>query len=224
MPSEAEIALRLAAAVLLGGAIGLERELTGQVAGLRTHMTIALGAALFSIVSAYSFGEFVQPRAETNYQVDVTRVASNIVTGVGFLGGGAILKHGASVRGLTTAGSIWVTAAVGMAVALGSWFAAGVSTVILILALTALRRPRRWLRKHAVAKETVVIQLARSADATAVIGALQDIPGLEVRSLTLRNGDGKGTVVHADVRGSDLESRLAELAERDDVADVDINS
>lgn len=223
VPSEADLALRLALAVLLGGAIGLERELTGQVAGLRTHMTIALGAALFSIVSAYSFGEFIQPREETNYQVDVTRVASNIVTGVGFLGGGAILKYGASVRGLTTAASIWVTAAVGMAIGLGSFFAAGVSAVFLIFALTVLRRPRRWLRRHAVTKETVVIQLTGSADATAVIGALQGLAGLEVRSLTLRNDNGKSTVVQADVRGSDLEARLAELAERDDVVDVDIN-
>ena len=95
MPTELELAGRLGAALVLGGAIGLERELTGQVAGLRTHMTVALGAALFGIVSAYGWNEFAQVRAQTNVQVDVTRVASNIVTGVGFLGGGAILKDGA---------------------------------------------------------------------------------------------------------------------------------
>ena len=103
MPTEAELSLRLVIALVVGGAIGVEREVTGQIAGLRTHMSVALGAAVFSIVSAYGFTEFVQPRAETNYQVDVTRIASNVVTGVGFLGGGAIIKLGASVRGLTTA-------------------------------------------------------------------------------------------------------------------------
>ena len=129
MPTELELAGRLGAALVLGGAIGLERELTGQVAGLRTHMTVALGAALFGIVSAYGWNEFTQVRAQTNVQVDVTRVASNIVTGVGFLGGGAILKDGATVRGLTTAASLWVTAAVGLCVALGGYSLAAMTTV-----------------------------------------------------------------------------------------------
>jgi Uncharacterized membrane protein len=119
MPSELELAVRLVAALVLGGAIGFEREVTGQVAGLRTHMCVALGAALFAIVSAFGFDEFVRPRVETNLQVDVSRVASNIVTGIGFLGGGAIIKEGATVKGLTTAASLWVTAAVGSAVAMG---------------------------------------------------------------------------------------------------------
>ena len=222
MPSEAELGLRIVVALVLGGAIGLERELTGQAAGLRTHMTIALGAALFSIVSAYSFQEFVQPREESNYQVDVTRVASNIVTGVGFLGGGAILKHGASVRGLTTAASIWVTAAVGMAIGLGSYFTGALTTACLIFALAALRAPRRWLRKRAVVKETVIIQLERSADPTGVIGALHELEGVEIRSLSVRSSD-RGCVVQADMNGTDLEARLAELAERPDVGDVDIS-
>ncbi|MDQ3945583.1 MAG: MgtC/SapB family protein [Actinomycetota bacterium] len=222
MPTEADIALRILVAVLLGAAIGLERELTGQMAGLRTHITVALGAALFGLVSAYSFGEFIQARAATNYQVDVTRIASNVVTGVGFLAGGVIIKHGASVRGLTTAASLWVTAAVGLAVGLGSYFMGAAATVALIVTLALLRAPRRWLRRFAVSKETVIIQLRPDADTAAVIGALQHVDGLDVRSLTLRAGNGSGTVVHADVKGTELEARLATLAERDDVTDVDI--
>src|SRR5881398_863924 len=132
MPTELELAGRLGAALVLGGAIGLERELTGQVAGLRTHMSVALGAALFGIVSAYGWNEFAAVRAQTNVQIDVTRVASNIVTGVGFLGGGAILKDGATVRGLTTAASLWVTAAVGLAIAMGSWLPALATTGALL--------------------------------------------------------------------------------------------
>jgi len=145
VPTEPELVLRLAIALVLGGAIGLERELTGQVAGLRTHMSVALGSALFAVVSAYSFSEFVEPRAETNYQIDVTSIASNVVTGVGFLGGGAIIKLGASVRGLTTAASMWVTAAVGLAVGLGNHRIGALSAGALILALTLLRGRRRWL-------------------------------------------------------------------------------
>ncbi|MGH8976348.1 MAG: MgtC/SapB family protein [Acidimicrobiia bacterium] len=222
MPSEFEVALRIVVAVLLGAAIGLERELTGQMAGLRTHITVALGSALFGLVSAYSFSEFIDERAATNYQVDVTRIASNVVTGIGFLAGGVIIKHGASVRGLTTAASVWVTAAVGLGVGLGSYFMAVVATVALIMTLALLRVPRRWLRRIAVGKQTVVIQLSPDADTAAVIVALQHTAGLEVDSLTLRTGNGSGTEVHVDVKGTDLEARLAELAEREDVTDVDM--
>src|SRR2546423_14905754 len=94
MPTELELAGRLGAALVLGGAIGLERELTGQVAGLRTHMTVALGAALFGIVSAYGWNEFAQGPAPTNLQVDVTPRAPNIVTRVGLLRGAAPLPDG----------------------------------------------------------------------------------------------------------------------------------
>lgn len=224
MPSEIELAGRLVAALLLGGAIGLERELSGQVAGLRTHMTIALGAALFAIVSAYSFDEFVAPRAGTNVQVDVTRVASNIVTGVGFLGGGAILKDGASVRGLTTAASIWVTAAVGLAVALGMHTIAAVCTLALVFSLTVLRGPRlRLRRRFSESDEAVLIELRAPEDAGAVIAALRALPDVEVRSVAIRDVDER-IVVEADVRGPDLERGLATLAQREDVVDIDVAS
>lgn len=155
MPTEFELAMRLGAALVLGAAIGMERELAGQVAGLRTHMSVALGAALFGMVSAYGWNEFAAVRAQTNVQVDVTRVASNIVTGVGFLGGGAILKDGPTVRGLTTAASLWVTAAVGLAVALGGYTLAAVTTIGLVFALILLRGPRGWIRRQfALAEST----------------------------------------------------------------------
>lgn len=224
MPTEAEIAVRILVAVALGGAIGLERELTGQSAGLRTHISVALGAALFGIVSAYSWSEFVDERAETNYQIDVTRVASNVVTGVGFLGGGAILKHGASVRGLTTAASLWVAAAAGLAAGLGTFFAGVLATALLIACLTALRAPRRFLQRIAVGKETVVIRVGPGADSAAVLGRLQQIEGIEIRSVTLRRDDGGDVIISADVRGKNLETRLAEVAHWDDVSDVDITS
>ena len=222
MPTELELAGRLGAALVLGGAIGLERELTGQVAGLRTHMSVALGAALFGIVSAYGWNEFAQVRAQTNVQVDVTRVASNIVTGVGFLGGGAILKDGASVRGLTTAASLWVTAAVGLAVALGGYSLAAVTTILLVFSLILLRGPRGWIRRRfTIAQESVAILLHSGADPTAVIAALRALPDLDVRSVSTRDA-GDGVIVSADVEGPDLHSRLAELAELHGVAGVDV--
>ena len=224
MPTELEFAARLGAALLLGGTIGLERELTGQVAGLRTHMTVALGAALFGIVSAYGFVEFTAPRAETNVQVDVARVASNIVTGVGFLGGGAILKDGFSVRGLTTAASLWVTAAVGLAVALGGYSIAALSTLALVFSLTLLRAPRLWLRRRfAISEGAVSIYVRSDADPSVVIAALRALPEVDVRAVSLTD-HGDGVVVRAEVKGANLELRLAELNDLDDVLDVDVLS
>ncbi|MGH8992653.1 MAG: MgtC/SapB family protein [Acidimicrobiia bacterium] len=223
MPSKLELAVRLFAALVLGGAIGFEREVTGQVAGLRTHMCVALGAALFAIVSAFGFEEFVRPRAETNLQVDVSRVASNIVTGIGFLGGGAIIKEGATVKGLTTAASLWVTAAVGSAVAMGEYMISAVCTVALVLSLTMLRGPRVWLRKRFVdVEEGVSIRLRSAEDAGEVIRALRGIPDLEVSSLALRGSD-EEVLVQIQVTGN-VEVRLAELAEREDVVDVRLAS
>ena len=220
MPSKLELVVRLFAALVLGGAIGFEREVTGQVAGLRTHMCVALGAALFAIVSAFGFEEFVRPRAESNVQVDVTRVASNIVTGIGFLGGGAIIKEGASVRGLTTAASLWVTAAVGTTVAMGEYMVAAACTLALILSLTILRGPRAWLRNRFVeVDEGVVIRLRSPEDAGEVIKALRRFDDLDVSSVALRGAD-EEVVVQVQVRGRNVEVRLAELAERDDVVDV----
>ncbi|MEA2686244.1 MAG: putative Mg2+ transporter-C (MgtC) family protein, partial [Actinomycetota bacterium] len=144
--SNRDVVLRIAAAVVLGGMVGFERELSHQPAGLRTHITVALGAALFGILSVHGFDAYVQPRGDTNYQVDVTRVASQVVVGVGFLGAGAILKEGATVRGLTTAASLWATAAIGLAVGLGSFVAGAATTGALLLSLVGLRTPRRWVR------------------------------------------------------------------------------
>ena len=113
MPSQSELILRLLLAATLAGVLGVERELTEQPAGFRTHILVGLGAALFSIVSAYGFQSIVAASPRLTANADVTRVASQIVVGIGFLGGGAILKYGASIRGLTTAANLWITAAVG---------------------------------------------------------------------------------------------------------------
>src|SRR4051812_31343185 len=105
---------RLGLALGLGALIGLQREIEGHDAGVRTHALFTLGSALFGLVSVGAFTAFVGPRDASNLAIDVTRIASYVVAGVGFLAGGAILKHGDRVRGLTTAASMWVTAAIGL--------------------------------------------------------------------------------------------------------------
>ena len=121
--------VRLAVAAALGGAIGLERELDEKAAGLRTHMLVSVGSALFTLVGAYVFGEFPAIR------VDPTRIAAQVVTGVGFLGAGLIFRQGFTVRGLTTAASLWATSAVGMAAGAGEYVLAIVAGVIILVSL-----------------------------------------------------------------------------------------
>ena len=106
--------LRLVVAALLGGAIGLERELDEKAAGLRTHILVAAGSALFTIVSAYGFHDFLANGGNV-VRLDPTRIAAQIVTGIGFLGAGVIFRQGFTVRRLTTAASLWIVAAIGMA-------------------------------------------------------------------------------------------------------------
>src|SRR5207247_8312920 len=113
VPSQADLILRLLLAGALAGLLGGERELTDQPAGFRTHILVGVGAALFAIISAFGFQSIVAATPRQQVSADVTRIASQIVVGIGFLGGGTIIKYGASIRGLTTAPSPWVPAAVG---------------------------------------------------------------------------------------------------------------
>lgn len=142
MISPVEVAARLLLTAVLCGLIGLERETRDQSAGFRTHIVLGLGAALFTLVSAYGFPEFTDAALESNgrgVQFDPTRIAAQIVTGVGFLGAGAIIRRGVNVRGLTTAASIWSAAAIGMAAGAGYYFGAVATTVIVLATLYLLR-------------------------------------------------------------------------------------
>jgi len=123
---EVEMILRLLLAVVLGAIIGYQRERVGKAAGLRTHALISVGAALFTIGSLYGFGVGVDP----------SRVAAGIVTGIGFLGAGAIIRRGEGViEGLTTAATIWAVAGIGLAAGAGLYILSAVTTVIILIVL-----------------------------------------------------------------------------------------
>lgn len=143
-----EIVLRLLVAAVLGGIVGIERESAGQDAGFRTHLLLSLGAATFGVISVGAFDDFIASSSATNVRVDVTRVASYVAAGIGFIGGGAILKHAGAVRGITTAASIWTAAAIGLAAGLGLWVAAATGTVIAVAALALLRPLSKWLGRR----------------------------------------------------------------------------
>lgn len=123
------ITLRLLIAMLLGGVIGIEREYRSKDAGFRTHFLVALGSALFCIVSQYGFGFDLK---------DSSRVAAQVVSGIGFLGAGTIIFQRNVVRGLTTAAGLWVTAAIGLACGSGMFAAAAIATVLIIVGLEVL--------------------------------------------------------------------------------------
>ena len=129
--STGEALLRLLIAAGLGGAIGLERELRDHEAGFRTHLLVSLGACVFTLVSAYAWTDWTFSQ-RSGVVFDPTRIAAQIVTGIGFLGAGAIIVRGISVRGLTTAATLWVVAAIGMASGTG-YYEVGIGAAVLVL-------------------------------------------------------------------------------------------
>jgi putative Mg2+ transporter-C (MgtC) family protein len=137
--AQLELALRLVGGLALGAIIGLERELHSQPAGFRTHSLVCLGATIFTIVSGYGFA---------GDQVDPTRIAAQIVSGIGFIGAGTILQHRGQVRGLTTAASLWAVAAIGMATGAGLYLLAGLGTVLILVVLALLDRVEAIARRR----------------------------------------------------------------------------
>ena len=132
------VVIRVLSALLLGFAIGFEREVTNKDAGLRTNILVCLGACIFTIISIYGFPEVAVSGEEMGTR-DTARVAAQIVTGIGFIGGGTVLRHGFNIYGLTTAATLWVSAAVGMACGAGMYGLAIISTVLSILILVVVR-------------------------------------------------------------------------------------
>src|SRR5271155_5786056 len=135
----AESLLRMGMAVVLGSAIGYEREHSGRPAGLRTHLLVALASATFMLVST-QFIFFQHYGKDDLIAVDTSRIAASVVTGVGFLGAGAILRTGLGIQGLTTAASLWLVASVGLAAGGGMYREAGTATAVSLFGLLALRR------------------------------------------------------------------------------------
>jgi putative Mg2+ transporter-C (MgtC) family protein len=181
-----DLSIRLVLAAALGLAVGFEREIHGHPAGLRTHMLVSMGSALFTVLSAYGFDSV--PNAGP---IDPTRIAAQIVSGIGFLGAGAILKDGVVIRGLTTAASLWATSAVGMAAGAGEPLIAGVATAVILVSLW----PINALAERLHGTNLPDIQLRLSLEDVASIGAVSAIlvaKKLEVGHLsTQRLGKGE---------------------------------
>jgi len=216
MISNGDIVLRLLTAAALGSLIGLERERLLWTAGIRTHMLVCVGACLIMIVSAYGFQNATRME---HVMLDPSRIAAQVVSGIGFLGAGAILLKGNVVRGLTTAASIWAVAALGLAAGGGLYFAAVMATLVILIILAGIKPLEDLYRARL---QACVLRVQAEHDAL----SLSDIKA----SLRLRSGqikrvkekigpDGEMDIVLHLVRVApqSLRARTARLAQREGV-------
>jgi putative Mg2+ transporter-C (MgtC) family protein len=204
--SDGNIVVRLVVAAALGAAVGFERELRDREAGMRTHLLVALGACLFTLISAYGFHEFLANGGNV-VRADPSRIAAQIVTGIGFLGAGAIIREGLSVRGLTTAGSLWVVAAVGMACGAGFYLAGVVTTVLTLFALGPLRiLGHRVVERFRAEENRIIVELQEGQGVGPLLDVLPDVRQFEVEDERDRR------VVTIELEGVD-DALLAQLTD-----------
>jgi putative Mg2+ transporter-C (MgtC) family protein len=187
-----ETAFRLFMAVLLGGLIGWEREKDAHPAGFRTHILVCLGSALIMLISIYGFSDFMK---EENVQADPARLAAQVVSGIGFLGAGTILRHGFTVSGLTTAASLWVVAGIGLAVGAGYMFGAVLTTAFALVSLELLNRLERLLvRRHRL--KTIVVYVKDEPGKLGEIASRLGEIGASIRKVTIDEGDLEDDWIH----------------------------
>ncbi|SRR5229473_7201943 len=191
-----EILLRLGLALILGAIIGLERESTEHTAGLRTQALVALGSSLFTIISAYGFTSFL---GIPHIQIDPTRIASYIVAGIGFLGAGSIFRDQQRVRGLTTAATVWLVAAVGMACGAGMLLTAVAATIMALIILLLLRYVERLflLGRSSEAQHLHIEATPVSGQFTGQVYDACTHAGITVEKLTVRPDQEVDTVIVA---------------------------
>jgi putative Mg2+ transporter-C (MgtC) family protein len=216
-----ESLLRLALAAALGGLIGVEREIREREAGLRTHLLVALGSALFTIVSAYGFHAFLTS-GQSVVRADPTRIAAQIVTGIGFLGAGAIIRQGLSVRGLTTAATLWVVAAIGLAAGAGYYSAAVITTALVLLSLWPLRiLAFRMLHRFRPEDGRLVVELPAGLSPGPVIDEVER-SGARIETMEVsQEGERRRVELEVELpREGGSAALVARVADVEDVAEV----
>jgi putative Mg2+ transporter-C (MgtC) family protein len=181
--------LRLGLALVLGALIGLERERDEKAAGLRTHALVALGSCLAMIVSAFGFADILGTR---DVGLDPSRIAAQVVSGIGFLGAGTILLRKEIIRGLTTAAAIWVVAAIGLACGAGLLIEAALTTFLTIIVLALLQPLRQRLRRRSPVARRLRVKVAVVEDA--LLSRVYDTcaeMGTNIENIEVQAGNGK---------------------------------
>jgi len=206
------VLLRLFVAAVLGGAIGVERELRERQAGLRTHLVVCVGSALFTLVGVYGFA---------SPHTDPSRIAAQIVTGIGFLGAGAIIRQGLSVRGLTTAATLWLVAAIGMAAGAGYWDGALIATLGALLTLGPLRiLSYRILGRFRPALDRLLVEIPAGGSPVPIIEAIERQGGRVISLEVTQEGDRRSVAVDVALVVGSAPSVVAAVAEIDGVIEV----
>ena len=217
-----ELFARVLFAAMLGGLVGLEREYIARPAGLRTHMLVSVGAALVMVVSAAL-------AADGTGTHDVTRIGAQVVSGIGFLGAGTIIKEGATVKGLTTAASLWVISCVGVAAGAGLYAISAATTVSLLIILRLLNRTETWLKYRSLA---YLVQAERRLFST--LAFTNHLEKLGYRIMELRSAGGQSDetvslyvelqfprrISRGETRRSEFENDLTGLAGVQNVFDA----
>lgn len=172
-------------AAVLGGLIGIEREWSNHAAGFRTHILVCLGSTTIMLLSIYGFSEFVN---ETNVRVDPARLAAQVISGIGFLGAGAILRNGNVIKGLTTAASVWVVAAIGLCVGAGFFTGALVCTLMVLISLYLLNKWEKVLLKDRRNRE-VEIKIFDQPGALGTIASIFGEQDVQIANLKMIQGE-----------------------------------
>ncbi|MCR8658565.1 MgtC/SapB family protein [Paenibacillus endoradicis] len=183
--NEIDLTLRVLIAAALGGLVGFEREWSNHAAGLRTHILVCIGSAVIMLLSIYGFNQFVN---EASVRMDPARLAAQVISGIGFLGAGAIMRDGSKVSGLTTAASIWVVAAIGLCVGAGFLFTAVLTTVIVLISLFVLNKLENQMMRHRRHRQLVIAVFDKPGMIANVFTQLGE-QGIQVTKMSLHNKD-----------------------------------
>ncbi|SFJ51784.1 putative Mg2+ transporter-C (MgtC) family protein [Paenibacillus sp. UNC496MF] len=178
-----ELTIRLVAALALGGLVGLERELGGHSAGFRTHILVCVGSAAIVLLSIYGFAEF---STDPNVRLDPARLAAQVISGIGFLGAGTILRTGLTVSGLTTAASLWVVAAIGLTVGAGFYYGSAVLTVLVVVSLFVLNKLEKKFSRTKRKRDLVLRVNKDSASLSKVVTELHR-HGIGINKIIVEN-------------------------------------
>lgn len=182
-----DLTIRMVVAAILGGAIGMEREWSNHAAGFRTHILVCIGSASIMLLSIYGFSQFVD---EPNVRMDPARLAAQVISGIGFLGAGAIIRNGSSISGLTTAASIWVVAAIGLSTGAGFYYPAILATTIVLICLFLLNKWEKRLLRHRRNHE-VMLKIHDRPGSLGRIATKFGEQGITIRNLTMLGSGGE---------------------------------
>jgi putative Mg2+ transporter-C (MgtC) family protein len=211
--------IRLVVSVVLGGIIGFERQHRGKTAGLRTHILVCLGSCLVAILSLNLYSD-----VEGKTNADPARLAAQVVSGIGFLGAGAIMKEGPTIKGLTTAASLWVVASVGLAAGVGAMVGAVATTVLVVVALEVLPRIDRLYASRSPRVANLLIKSLDKPGQIGRIGSCLGGLGVGILQIQIEDAEEPGKIfIPVTVKLSDrseLDQVISELCRIEGVLDI----